>query len=104
MLWKYAGLLARLIRDCHDRTITIMKIRTTLGSVSRTLSSAPKEICEHFIELRGIDALRKVLARLVRPPLQERGDLASQSVVEILNILQSIMRYGGVRPKSRIWL
>lgn len=79
------------------RTTTNMKIRTTLGSLSRTLASAPKEICEEFIELRGVEALRKVLARLVRPPIQERGELASQSIVEILGILQSVMRYGGVR-------
>jgi hypothetical protein len=79
------------------RTVTNIKIRTSLGSLSRTLASAPKEICEEFIELRGIDALRKVFARLVRPPIQERGELASQSAVEILSILQSVMRYGGVR-------
>lgn len=74
-----------------------MKIRTTLGSLSRTLASAPKEVCEAFIGLRGVDAIRKVLVRLVLPPIQEKGELASQSILEILHIIQSVMRYGGVR-------
>jgi hypothetical protein len=80
-----------------------LKVRSTLGRLSRTLASATKEICEEFIDLRGIEAIRKILGRLVSPPCQETGELAFQSAVEILGIIQSAMKFGGVRFLALIY-